>query len=229
VETLLPPGANPHSYEPALARIQAASRARLWLRVGHPSFAFERSALDALLGEHPGLRVVDAAAEAGRSGEDPHVWLSVRAARGIAARVADALAELLPGGMPGLAERRAQLDAELVALDLELGERLRGFGGRAFFVYHPDWTAFATDYQLRQIALEEGHKEPDARALLARIDAARREGARAIFVQPQFPKQSAELVAHEIGARVIVIDPLAYDWPTTLRRMTDALVQSFAE
>jgi zinc transport system substrate-binding protein len=226
VETLLPAGANPHSYEPSLAAIQAASRARLWVRVGHPGLAFERSALDTLLGERSDLAVVDAATEADRGGEDPHVWLSPRRARGTAARIADALARLALSP-PDLAARRAALDAELDSLDRELAERLRPYRGRVFFVHHPDWRLFAEDYGLRLVALEEGHKEPDARVLRDRIERARAAGARAIFVSPQFARQGAELVAGEVGAQVVVVDPLAYDWPATLRRMTDALVESF--
>jgi len=229
VETLLPAGANPHSYEPSLARLEAASRARIWVRVGHPALPFESSALEALLAERPDIAVVDAAAASDKAGEEPHVWLSARRARGIAARIAEGLAAGLPEQAPAFAAGRARLDAELEALDRELGEALRPFRGRAFFVHHPDWKLFAEDYGLRLVALEEGHKEPAARALRDRIEDARREGARAIFVSPQFSRESAELVAREVGARVVVVDPLAYDWPATLRRMTGALVESFAE
>ena len=171
---------------------------------------------------------MDAADAAAQRGEDPHVWLSARAARGIAARTAAGLAERFPARAAGVAERAAALDAELEALEGELAARLAPFRGRAFFVYHPDWTAFAADYGLRQVALERGHKEPDARALRDLIEEARREGARTIFVQPQFSRESAELVAREIGAQLVAVDPLAYDLPATLRSMSRALAEALA-
>jgi len=226
VETLLPPGANPHAFEPTLAQVDAAARATLCVRVGHPSFPFERGAFEALAS--PG-RVVDAADEAAQRAEDPHVWLSARLARGMAARLAGALAGAFPARAEEIARHAVQLDAELAALDAEIAGRLARFRGRAFFVYHPDWTAFAADYGLRQIALERGHKEPDVRALRDRIDEARREGARAVFVQPQFSRESAELVAREVGARVVAIDPLAHDLPATLRAMSELLAETLAE
>jgi hypothetical protein len=37
-----------------------------------------------------------------------------------------------------------------------------------------------------------------------------------------------EALDREIAARVVSIDPLAHDWPGTLRATTDALVDSFA-
>jgi zinc transport system substrate-binding protein len=147
----------------------------------------------------------------------------------MAARLARTLAATFPARAQEIARHAARLDAELAALDAEIGARLAPFRGRAFFVYHPDWTAFAADYGLRQIALERGHKEPDVRALRDRIDEARREGARAVFVQPQFSRESAELVAREVGARVVAIDPLAHDLPATLRAMSELLAETLAE
>jgi hypothetical protein len=35
-------------------------------------------------------------------------------------------------------------------------------------------------------------------------------------------------VAREVGARVVAIDPLAYDLPATLRAMSAALVEALA-
>lgn len=226
VDTLLPPGANPHAFEPTLAQVDAAARAALCVRVGHPSFPFERGAFEALAAAG---RVVDAADEAAQRAEDPHVWLSPRLARGMASRLASALVTAFPPHAEAIARHAAQLDAELSALDTEIAARLAPFRGRAFFVYHPDWTAFAADYGLRQIALERGHKEPDVRALRDLIDEARREGVRAVFVQPQFSRESAELVAGEIGARVVAVDPLAYELPATLRAMSELLAETLAE
>jgi zinc transport system substrate-binding protein len=224
-ETLIPAGANPHSYEPSLAQIQAASRAVLWVKVGHPSFRFERTALEPVLTERSDLLVVDASGGTAE-GNDPHIWLSPRRAHGIAARIADGLCRRWPGETASVRGRQAGLDARIDALDRELRNELAPFRGRAFFVFHPDWSAFAEDYGLRQVTLERGHKEPDVKALQATIDEARREGARAIFAQPQFSKESAELVAREVGARVVVIDALAYDWPATLRAMSRALAEA---
>ena len=229
-EPLIPPGAEPHSFEPTVAQLQAASRAVLWVRLGHPSFAIERNALQGLLAERPDLAVVDAVGQpaAGEDAGDPHVWLSPRLARGMAARIADGLARSLPAEAATIAARRVRLDAEIEALDREIAERLRPLRGRPLFAYHPDWTVFASDYGLRSVTIERDEKEPDALALRARIEEARREHVKAIFVSPQFSKESAALVAREVGARVLVIDPLAYDWPATLRAMTDALVETAA-
>jgi zinc transport system substrate-binding protein len=227
VVTLLPPGANPHSFEPGLAEIRAAESASVFVEVGHSGLPFESAAIEALLGDRHGIAAIHAAPPEALSQPDPHCWLSPRIARAMAAEIARSLAETVPGEASAIREREAKLDGEIAALDAEIRSRLLPYRGRGFVSYHPDWTAFADDYGLRQITLERGHREPDAATLAARIAEARREGVRVLFVQPQYPRESADLVAGEIGARVVSIDPLARDWPGTLRAMTDSLVESF--
>jgi zinc transport system substrate-binding protein len=227
VSTLLPPGANPHSFEPGLAEVRTAESASVFVEVGHPGLPFESAAIEALLGDRYGVVSIHAAPPEALARPDPHCWLSPRIARAMAAEIARDLAEQVPGEAPAIRERAAKLDAEIAALDAQIREQLLPYRGRAFVSYHPDWTAFAEDYGLRQITLERGHREPDAATLAARIGEARREGVRVLFVQPQYPRESADLVAGEIGARVVSVDPLAHDWPGTLRAMADALVESF--
>ena len=228
VASLLPPGANPHSFEPGLAEVRASGEASLLVMVGHPGLPFERAAAEALADDRPGIATFVAAPPDAIARPDPHLWLSPRIARAMAARIADALAGAFPADAVGIRERQAPLDAEIAELDRAIGEQLAPFRGRAFLSVHPDWSAFAEDYGLRELTLERGHREPDAAALTARIKEARSAGVRALFVQPQYARDSADLLAAELDAEVFTIDPLARNWPGTLRAMTDALAESFS-
>ena len=228
VASLLPPGANPHSFEPGLAEVRASGEARLLVLVGHPGLPFEQAAAAALADDRPGITTFVAAPPEALARPDPHLWLSPHIARAMAERIAGALAAAFPADAVGIRERQRPLDAELAGVDAAIGERLAPFRGRAFLSVHPDWSAFAEDYGLRELALERGHREPDAAALTARIAEARSAGVRALFVQPQYSRDGAELIAGELDAEVFAIDPLARDWPGTLRAMTDALAESFS-
>ncbi|MEJ2025880.1 MAG: zinc ABC transporter substrate-binding protein, partial [Deltaproteobacteria bacterium] len=88
--------------------------------------------------------------------------------------------------------------------------------GKSFLVFHPSWGYFARDYGLRQIAIEREGKAPGPKHLGGLIDFARKSSVRAIFVQPQFSRKSAQIVARAIGARVVSADPLAEDWAQNL-------------
>jgi zinc transport system substrate-binding protein len=228
VEVMIPPGANPVTYEPTMRQLTAITHATLYVKVGHPNFAFERAWLEKFLADSPGVQVVDASAGVERKAGDPHVWVSPACARIMVKNIAAALIERLPAHQAMLEANRDQLLAEIDAVDAELRTLLQGQTGRKFLVFHPAWGYFAEEYGLEQIAIEQGAKEPDARALAALITQAKAEGIQVIFVQPQFDRRSAELIAQEIGGTVAVIDPLARDWLQNMRQVAAALHQAFS-
>lgn len=93
----------------------------------------------------------------------------------------------------------------------------------AFLIYHPALSYFARDYGLRQISVEAGGKEPSPAWLKELVDRCRRERVRVIFVQPEFDRRNAELIASQTGIRVVDINPLAYDWPQEMLRVARTL------
>lgn len=219
---LLPPGASPASHEPTLADLRALETAILFVKVGHPGFPFERAWLGALLADRPELPVVGF--EAGSaSDEDPHVWLSPRRVRRLAAAIEGELARLLPEHGAAFAANLRAFDRELVALDEELAALLAPARGRRFLVLHPAWGHLAADYGLVQWSIEHHGKAPDAAALARLVQEARAAGVATLFTQPQFDPAPAELLAGEIGARAEVLDPLAADWAANLTRSARSL------
>lgn len=226
VQVLVPPGSSPDTYEPTPRQMLALDRSRLYVAVGHPDFPFERRHLAGFLEHHASLEVVDMAAgvpfpddaEDGHGEGDPHVWLSPEAVRVAAGNIAQALVRVDPDGRAVYEANLAAFAGEIDALDAEIAAALAGLRRRSLLVQHPAWGYFARRYGLEQMAIESGGKEPSPAALAALVDRARREGVRVIFVQPGFSDRAARVIAQEIGARVVAVDPLAYDWPASLRR-----------
>jgi len=223
-EVMIPPGASPTTYEPGIAQVRQLDRATLYIKVGHPAFPFEAAWLDKLLAEAAKVTVVDGSAGIGIREGDPHYWLAPRHFESMAIHVADELEAVLPGmHRPAMRRRLASLRAEVEALDDEIRTLLSDIERRTFVVFHPAWGYFAEAYGLEQIAVEHEHKEPGPHQLAAFLRRARVDEVRVVFVQPQFARDSAEVLARELGARVEVLDPLAYDWPANLRRAGRAL------
>lgn len=220
-EVMIPPGGNPHTHEPAISQVRAVGDAILFVMVGHPSFPFERRWLDRLVSQDRGIRIVDCFEGLEQRQGDPHVWLSPSAARTFVPKIAAALVDLLPDHREDIAKREKEFLAEIDRLDTDIRATLAGAGKR-FYVFHPAWGYFAYDYGLEQIPIETDNKEPDPHQLAALIRRAREDEARVVFVQPQFSKRSAELIADEIGARIVVVDPLARDWEANLRQAAAA-------
>lgn len=248
VQVMIPPGASETSYSPSPRQLVALSRARLYVKVGHPAFLFEANHIDRFLADHREIRVIDMSAgvepilegEAeGRSethgffgeehgahtehaGGDPHVWVAPATVRIAAGNIARALVAADPGHAAEYRRNLSAFLAEIDALDREIRAELAAGSTRRFMVYHPAWGYFARQYGLEQVAIETGGREPSAGRLIEMIDRGRREGIRAVFVQRGFGRKSAEVIAEALGGEVVVVDPMAYDWSASLRSATRA-------
>ncbi len=219
---LVPAGRSPHTFEPTATQMIEAATADAYFTIGLP---FEQSILSRISDMNPDMAVVSTQAveEDHGHGADPHTWMSPRLALTQAGTICDALVRIDP---PGARAYRAGMDslrADLLVLDEELLRLLAPCRGSSFFVFHPAFGHFAQAYGLEQIALESEGKEPSARELANLIESASSGEVRAVFVQPQHPARSAKTLADEIGAVIVIIDPLAYDYPENLRTIASAV------
>ena len=235
VGVLVAAGQDPHTYWPAPRQMTDLGKARLLLTVALP---LEKRIVEKLRSRSGGPRIVDLAAgldllpaECQHEHDDhhdhdeldPHVWMSPRLAKVMASRICEELCRLDPARAADFRRNLVALEADLAGVDADLAAALAPLKGRAFYVYHPCFGYFARDYGLKQKAVETGGKAPGARHLKELIAAARADGVKVIFVQPQFPKDSARTVAEKIGGAVVPLDPLAKDYIDNLRRTAAAL------
>ena len=104
-----------------------------------------------------------------------------------------------------------------------LSKSLAPLRGKSVFVYHPAFGYFLDEFGIKQVAVEVGGKEPTQKSLAELISRARSEGARVVFVQPQFSRSAAKAVADAIGGVVVEISDLDADWLESLKRTGEAL------
>lgn len=238
VHVMVGPGKSPATYEPTPRQMTKLADARLYFSVGVP---FERVWLPKIASAGTGMQIRplgrasdEAEDEAGTDGgdghghgeEDPHIWTNPLAAVDMARSIAETLAGADPGGADGYRMRLSELEVELRALDRDIRRIMAPLAGRAFYVFHPSWGAFAETYGLEQVAIEQGGGEPGARYLAGIIDRARRDGITVIFTQPQFDSRNAATVARALGGRVAVIDPLAENYIDGLRKAAAAIAEA---
>ncbi len=67
-------------------------------------------------------------------------------------------------------------------------------------------------------------KDVHAKSLTKLIEFSRSKKISRVFVQKQFNKNSAEILAKEIDAQVIELDPLAEDYIANLYHVTNAIL-----
>jgi len=161
---------------------------------------------------------------------DPHVWLSPRLAKVLAASMRDALAKIDPEGAAIYAAGYDRFAASCDTLDADIKKLFADLPGgeHKFMVFHPSWGYFARDFGLTQEPIEQLGREPGPKALAALIKEARKDGVKVIFVQPQFSTAQAETVAKAIDGQVVAIDPLDADWPAGLLQAAKALRQGLS-
>lgn len=247
---MLPAGLNPETFSPDARAMSALARADAYVTIGVP---FEKMIVTKIRASFPKLKIVDGRTgmtfrrmeggvhhhhgehhdhddddhDHGHEEDDPHVWLSIENMKCHARMVSSALAEVLPDAEHAAVDARtAEYIRELDALSAELKAKLSPLKGTEAVVYHPAFGYFLADYGIRQKAVEVDGKEPGAKYLGAVIREARKDGIKAIFVQPQFNAKAAEVLSHEIGGKVLPFDPLPNEYSDGLRRLADALLEA---
>lgn len=236
VTVMVPPGGDPHTYEPLPHQLAELSRAALYVKVGTP-VEFEQEWMPRLLELNPKMVVCNSAkgvaliaggpgAEPGgpqTKGIDPHIWLSPRNAVIMSRNINRCLDRLDPGHQEIYNRNTDRLVKRLEDLDRTIRRKLADMKERAFVVFHPAWAYFARDYALEQLPVETEGKEPSARDMISLIERARELHLKTVFVSPEFQKKSAQVVAEEIKGRVVTIDPLAGDYVENLDRVATAM------
>lgn len=234
VTAMVPPGAEPHTFEPKPEQLKALSRAKAYLRI---RIEFEEAWMNKFAAANPKMQIVDTTqgiqripiatkfqekTDTAHASEtlDPHIWLSPRLVKIQAKTIYDTL---VGPDAQHQAEYQANLQqflTDLDQLDADIQQSLKGVTNRKFVVFHPGWGYFARDYQLEQVPIEVGGQEPSAAELAQLISQAKREQIKVVFAQPQFSKQAAETIAKEIGGKVLLIDPLAEDWMRNMKEVS---------
>lgn len=232
VEVLVPAGASPETFEPTPRQFVGLSKAQLVFNVG--LIDFESTLLGKMENQEKvidlsrGIDLIEGSCSHNDHGHnhvhgvDPHVWTSPKALRTMAANAYEAIHKAYPDSVKYEANYKRLLE-ELQALDARTAEKIAQSGIEYFIVYHPALTYYARDYGLRQVAIEADGKEPSAKQLTAVIRQAREDGVRRIFYQSQFPASTVEIIARDIDAEYVEIDPLGEDAIAAIDTMTDLI------
>lgn len=234
VRVMVLPGASPATYEPSPRQMARLAEARAYFAIGVP---FENAWLERFKAVNPDLEIIrsdqgvpkrsmishehlDAhqTDDHHQGSPDPHIWLSPELVTMQARNMYQGLVQIDPDNTSFY---RANLKAFLQELD-RLDANIRSIfdplpaGSRSFMVFHPAWGYFAQAFDLHQIPIESEGKEPSPGQLARIIRHGREKNISVIFVQPQFSKKSARVIAQEMGAQVVAVDPLAEEWEKNL-------------
>ncbi len=158
--------------------------------------------------------------------EDPHTWLDPLLFARQAKTISDALCELDPAHAGAYRKNYEILSRELKALNEKIAMLLLPVKGGIMFVYHPAFGYFADAYGLVQVAVEAEGKNTGTAELERTIGFIKQKGVKVIFSQPQNPESSVRSLAEALNLKIVVLDPLAYDYPKNLLAMAAEIKQA---
>lgn len=224
VVCLMGEGSNPETFEPTMSQLRDVEGATLYLSMG--GIGGEEALLSRL--DDGRLTIVDCTAgierlQGGHGNEaDPHVWTSVANCKRMATIMLNALVKLSPANADYFTSRHDQYQAHLDSLDNALRSELASSRGKTFAVWHPSLAYFARDYDLQQVAIDDG-REPSAVILAERIAAIAKSGATLLVVQPQYDGRQSLVLNNDLHLRVVEYNPMSADWENQLKTIAHAI------
>ena len=230
VELLVPPGASPHTYQLDPEQMRTVSQASVLVLNGVRLEFWADKAVSAA--ENPklivvkteeGLPLIASPGDHVHEGGNPHVWLNPIYAIHQVQAIRDEFIKADPAHKRQYTANATRYIDKLRRLDADVSKQVRSFRSKRFVAFHPSWVYFARRYGLVQsAAIEESPgREPSPAHIREIVEAAKKMHARAIFGEPQYSPKAAQVVADEVGAKMLMLDPIGkppdYDYIKTMR------------
>jgi len=235
IECVVPAGTSPETYDPTPVQMAKLARSKAYFCIGH--IGFEEAWIDKFKQNYPQIPFFDNSegislitsehshsdGHSREGGIDPHTWCSPKAVRLIVKNMYKSLTEIDPANKNRYADNLQRLLEQVDSVDEKVTQLLNNSSQKAFIIYHPALTYFARDYGLTQYSIEADGKEPSPEQLKTLMEIVKEKGVKTVFVQQEFDRKNAESLAKATGCRIIVINPLSYDWGKEMLHIAQAL------
>lgn len=214
VSQLIPFGIEPHDWEPTVKDLQNMQQADLIIING---IGFENWANDFAL-TNTDVIIVDTSKGITTNENnlvnhptDPHIWLNPVMAKKQVANIANALMEIDPANKEYYSTNANAYILRLEQLDEKIKQELSQCEKKDFISFHSAFTYFADQYGLVQHSIIESndpHAEPTSKNLENIINLAKNLDIDVIFTEETIDARTSEVIADEIGGKVLVLSPL---------------------
>ncbi|MFP4655179.1 MAG: metal ABC transporter solute-binding protein, Zn/Mn family [Methanohalobium sp.] len=222
---MIPPGASPATHEPTSGQLRDLSNALMYAKLGS-GLPFENSWMGKIRSVNDDMLIVNSSDGITIRNNDPHVWTTPENSKIMVENIYKGLVQVDPENKSYYSQNKDEYMQELDELDSYINNTLSGYENRSIMVYHPTWEYFAQEYGLDMIPVELEGKEPTAKELKRFVDVAKKKNISVIYVQEHFSKSSAESIAKEINGEVVSVNPLAKDYVTNLRNVTNVFAEN---
>lgn len=217
VHNMLPPGVEPHDFEPTPKDMVQLHEADLFVYNGAGFETWAEKAIDTLNKEK--TRVVNATESLslvaddhahGHGQLDPHVWLDPNLAKQQADAIKQALIQLDPDHATIYQQNFNQLSAKFDELDTQLQEVAHSAERHEIFVSHAAFGYLTDRYGWKQIAISglSPSSVVTQRELQNIIELAKAHEVKFIMFETLASSKVADVVKREIGAEALSLHPI---------------------
>jgi len=222
VTVLVPPGAEPHTYEPKPSQLKEISKSIAYFKVG-TAIEFEVLYLGKIVKLNRSMKVYDTSKGVDPIENDPHIWNSLKNIKTISLNILNGLCEVDKKNEKFYKENYEVYIKKIEDAHNKISQELKDKAGKQFIVFHPAFGYFARDYGLTQIPVQLGESEPGPKDIKNLIKIAREKKIKVVITEPQFSPKTAKIIARAIDGKVVSIDPLSKDVIETARKLKEAL------
>ncbi|WP_081965334.1 metal ABC transporter solute-binding protein, Zn/Mn family [Porphyromonas sp. COT-108 OH2963] len=239
VRVLVPPGANPESFDPTPNTLLSLSSCKVFFYMG--SLLMEKTLVNTI--NENGIKSVDLSnyvpkeimeaygsdhicshpGHVHSSMGDPHYWSSILGGRAIAKGMFETFQAIFPKHKDLLEKNYDQLIHEMDLLEKEIELLKSNSSTRSFVIFHPSLSFFSGEWGLSQIAVEHEGKEPTPKHIEKILKEAKDQDARAVLLQKEFSSSSVEAIAKSLSLPTHTINPLSEEWDKELLATAKAI------
>lgn len=211
VKNLVPPGTEPHDFDPSPQDIVKLNRADLFLYNGAGLETWVKQALPNI--DQAKTLVVNTSDRLQqkqiKGQNDPHVWLNPDLAAQQAKAIYNALIQIDPKHKDTYTTNYQKLSNQFASLQKEYSVLL-DTPIREFVTAHAAFSYLADRYQLKQVAIAglNPEDEPSPKEVKQLVDQLRQQHIKVIFFETLANNKLAATVKQEIGAQALVLNPL---------------------
>jgi zinc/manganese transport system substrate-binding protein len=140
---------------------------------------------------------------------NPHYWLDPDNGLRIAKGIQNKLSEMRPNDAAYFAQRYDAFQQRLKQSDQQWQAQMKPYVGRKIVTYHRSWPNFAEHFGLNVVGYVEPRPgiPPSPQHTVELIGQMKREGVKAIIVEPYFDLKTPDSIARETGGVVVVLMP----------------------
>lgn len=235
VNVMVKPGQSPETFEPSPKLMSLYSKSDIFFTIGLP---FEQVWIDRVASLNKDILVIntqpdkdsltDHIEKATVSSEhhhswDPHTWLSPVLFLQQAKIILHELIAKSPENKSYYYSNYNELKHDINVMHDMFSKAFKETSKANFITFHPAFSYFARQYGLTQISIEMDGKDPSAKQVAQVINRMKKEKVAYLLIEKQFNQTIPVTIANSVGAKILVIDPLALDYLMNMRDVADKI------